>query len=327
MLRYVLKRLMYLVFVFFILSIILYGIFQMVPGDPAKMMVDPELAAKSPTRYEAAYQQAKKQLGLDKPIHERYAIWITNMLTGKFGYSSYYKKPVINVIQPVIFQTVRLNILNLILVFCITIPLGITTAVRKYTAYDNIVQVVTVVGVSMPMFILALVVIYFFAIKLPIFPISGVGTPGANFTGMAAILDYLKHVALPLMVMTISSLAGITRYVRGAMIEILRMDYIRTARAKGLREKAVIYSHAFRNALIPVVTIFTGWFISVFAGSIVIEGTFLLPGMGQLLISSLRQLDYAVVLTMNMFYILLALIGNLIMDLVYMLVDPRVKLS
>lgn len=327
MLRYILKRLMYVVFVFFILSIILFGIFQMVPGDPAKMMVDPELAGKDPARYQAAYEQARKELGIDKPVYIQYSVWITKMLTGDFGYSSNFRKPVVNIIKAPMLSTVRLNILNLILVFSITIPLGITTAVRKYSAYDNIVQVVTVVGVSMPMFILALVAIYFFAVKIPIFPISGMATPGSEYTGIRLIFDHLKHMALPLIVLTMSSLAGITRFVRGAMIEVLRMDFIRTARAKGLREKVVIYSHAFRNALIPVVTILTAWFIGIFGGSIVIEGTFIWPGMGQLLINSLRQMDFAVVLTMNMFYILLALLGNLIMDLSYMLVDPRVKLS
>ncbi len=327
MLRYILKRLMYLVFVFFILSIIMFGIFKMVPGDPAKMMIDPELAAKDPAKYQAAYEQAKKELGLDKPIYVQYAIWITKMLTGDFGYSVQYRMPVVNVIKAPMVATLKINIINLILVFAITIPLGIATAVRKNSILDNVVQVVTVVGVSLPMFIIALLGIYFFCVKIQIFPISGMETPGANFTGMAKVFDELKHMALPIIVMTLASLASITRYVRGAMIEVLRMDFIRTARAKGLREKVVIYSHAFRNALIPVVTIMTAWFVGIFGGSIVIESTFLYNGMGQVLITSLRQQDFAVVLTMNMFYVLLSLVGNLVMDLSYMLVDPRVKLS
>ncbi len=327
MLRYILKRLVYLVFVFFILSIIMFGIFKMVPGDPARMMIDPELASKDPAKYQAAYEQARKDLGLDKPIYVQYAVWITNMLTGDFGYSSQYRMQVNNVIKAPMVATVKINIINLILVFAITIPLGITTAVRKYSVYDNVVQIVTVVGVSLPMFIIALVGIYFFCVKIPLFPISGMSTPGANYTGIRMVLDELKHMALPVIVMTLASLASITRYVRGAMIEVLRMDFIRTARAKGLREKVVIYSHAFRNALIPVVTIMTAWFVGIFGGSIVIEGTFLWNGMGQLLITSLRQQDFAVVLTMNMFYVLLSLIGNLVMDLSYVLVDPRVKLS
>ena len=327
MLRYILKRLVYLVFVFFILSIIMFGIFKMVPGDPARMMVDPELASKDPAKYQAAYEQAQKELGLDKPIYVQYSIWITKMLTGDFGYSSQYRMPVINVIKAPMVATLKINLINLILVFAITIPLGITTAVRKGSIYDNVVQIVTVVGVSLPMFIIALVGIYFFCVKIQIFPISGMSTPGVNYTGMTKVLDELKHMALPVIVMTLASLASITRYVRGAMIEVLRMDFIRTARAKGLREKVVIYSHAFRNALIPVVTVMTAWFVGIFGGSIVIESTFLYNGMGQVLITSLRQQDFAVVLTMNMFYVLLSLVGNLIMDLSYMLVDPRVKLS
>ena len=140
-------------------------------------------------------------------------------------------------------------------------------------------------------------------------------------------LDGLKYMALPLFVMVFSSLGGITRYVRAAMIDALRMDYIRTARAKGVKEKVVIYSHAFRNALIPVVTILTGWFLSIFSGSVVIERIFLWNGMGKVMLDSLNQQDFAVVLAFQMFYVLLALAGNLIMDLAYCLVDPRVKLT
>ena len=140
-------------------------------------------------------------------------------------------------------------------------------------------------------------------------------------------MDKLYHMALPCIVMTFASLGSITRYVRAAMIDVLRQDYIRTARAKGLREKVVIYSHAFRNALIPIVTVLTGWVISVFAGSVVIETIFLWNGIGKVLYDALMQRDFMVVLAMQMFYVVLTLAGNLLMDLAYMLVDPRVKLN
>lgn len=327
MARYIIKRLLYCVFVFLILSVIVFGMYKMVPGDPASMMVDQNLLVKSPERYELAYKAARETLGLDKPVYIQYCKWMGNMLRGEFGYSSMYKKDVIQCVKAPMMSTIKLNVANLLLVFFITIPLGITTAVKKYTVYDNAVQIFTVVGISLPAFIVALVCIYFFCIKVEIFPISGMETAGSNFTGLKLAWDKLYHLLLPLIVMTISSLASITRYIRGAMIDVLRMDFIRTARAKGLREKVVIYSHAFRNALIPVVTIFTGWFISIFSGSVVIEQVFLYTGMGALTINALRQQDYAVCLAMNMFYILLGLAGNLIMDLGYMVVDPRVKLS
>ncbi|QSX04722.1 ABC transporter permease [Sedimentibacter sp. zth1] len=325
--KYIIKRLIYVAFVFFILSIILFGMYKLVPGDPAKMMVDQELAAKDPAKFEQAYQNARKTLGFDKPVYVQYCKWMGKMLTGNFGYSSIYRKDVAEVVKLPLLNTAKLNILNLILVFAITIPLGITTAIKRYSVYDNTVQVLTVIGISLPSFIIALVCIYFFAIKTPIFFISGMATAGADFHGIRLFWDKLHHMLLPLLVMTLFSLASITRYVRGAMIDVLRMDFIRTARAKGLREKVVIYSHAFRNALIPVVTIFTWWFVGIFGGSIIIEQIFLYNGMGQIMIQSLRNQDFALCLTMNMFYIILALAGNLIMDLSYLLVDPRVKLS
>lgn len=224
-------------------------------------------------------------------------------------------------------NTIKLNIYCLIFVFLITIPLGIATAVRKKSIFDNAVQVFSIIGYSLPGFIVALLFIYIFALQLKIFPISGVSTPGFTGTPWEMYLDELKYMALPLIVMVFSSLGGITRYVRAAMIDALRMDYIRTARAKGVKEKVVIYSHAFRNALIPVVTVLTGWFLSIFSGSVVIERIFLWNGMGKVMLDSLNQQDFAVVLAFQMFYVLLALAGNLIMDLAYCLVDPRVKLD
>jgi peptide/nickel transport system permease protein len=166
-----------------------------------------------------------------------------------------------------------------------------------------------------------------FAVKIRLFPISGVSSPGVTLEGWAYILDRAYYLVLPVTAMVFSSLAGIVRYVRATMIDTLTMDYIRTARAKGLREKVVIYSHAFRNAMIPFMTILISWFISIFSGSVVIENIFLYPGMGRIMLNSLMQQDFMVVLAMQMFYVVLSLAGYLIMDLAYVLVDPRVKLS
>lgn len=224
-------------------------------------------------------------------------------------------------------NTIMLNVWSLIPVFAITIPLGIATAVRRGSRFDSIVQVVTIIGYSLPFFVIALLFIFLFAVKIPIFPISGVQTPGFTGSSIQLFMNKLYHMALPLIVMVFTSLGGLTRYVRATMIEALRMDYIRTARSKGLTEKVVIYSHAFRNALIPFITIMTGWFISIFSGSVVIERTFLWNGMGKVIIDALNQQDFAVSLAMVMFYLILALVGNLLMDLSYGLADPRVKLD
>ncbi len=327
MLRYILRRLVYLVFVFILVSFILFGVFKLVPGDPATLMLEGERLTLEPEEYAIRYEQMREELGLDKNIIVQYVSWAGKMLQGDFGYSIVYRRDVNEVIGVPMWYTVRLNLVTMCLVFLITIPLGITTAVRKYTTYDNVVQVGSVIGYSIPSFIMALVFIVVFAVINPIFPISGSGTAGATFTGMEAFKDTLYHMALPVIVMTFGSLGAITRYVRGAMIEALQMDYIRTARAKGLKERVVIYVHAFRNSLIPLVTIITGWMISLFGGSVVIESIFNLNGMGRLLVSSLRQLDFYVSMAVQIFYVSLVLIGNLVMDIGYALVDPRVKLG
>ena len=268
MVRYLLRRLLYIVFVFLIVSILLFGIYKLMPGDPARMMLDSTIANTDPVRYQAMYEAARERHGLNDPIPIQYVKWIGNMLTGNFGYSMTYRMDVI-----------------------------------------------------------ALTLIFLLAVKLPLFPISGVSTAGFEGNAFEKALDVLYHMCLPLLVLVLSSIGGLTRYVRAAMIDALRMDYIRTARAKGLREKVVIYSHAFRNALIPIVTIITGWFVGVFGGSVVIETIFMWNGIGKVLIDALRQQDFPVVLAMQMFYVVLTLAGNLLMDLGYCLVDPRVKLD
>lgn len=325
--RYLLKRLLYIVFVFFIISILMFAIYKSMPGDPVDIMLGDSKTSMKPDAYQVLYDQTFQRLGLDKPLPVQYLSWMGNMLTGNFGYSTQYKKEVIQIISSPMTNTILLNVFTMIVVFLISIPLGIVTAVRKNGVFDKVVQVVTIVGYSIPSFIIALLAIFTFAVKIPIFPISGVKTAGLDAGGMQGILDMAWHMVLPVLVMSVSGIGGITRYVRASMIDVLRMDYIKTARAKGLREKTVIYIHAFRNALIPVVTITTWWIIGLFGGSIVIESVFLWPGLGKMLIDSLMQRDFAVVLTMQMFYVVLSLAGNVLMDIAYTLVDPRVRLE
>ena len=324
--RYLLKRFIYIIFVFFIISILMFFIYKIMPGDPVTMMLGDAKANMKPDAYQRLYEQTRESLGLNSPLYVQYIRWIGNMLTGNFGYSTQYKTDVINMIGTPMLNTVMLNLVSMLVTFLIAVPLGIATAVRRNTVFDKAVQVVTIVGYSLPSFIIALLAIFAFAVKIPIFPISGVRTAGFEGNSFQMALDTLWHMALPVIVMSISGIGSITRYVRAAMIDVLRMDYIKTARSKGLREKVVIYVHAFRNALIPVVTIATAWVVSLFGGSIVIENVFLWPGLGQTLINGLMQRDFSVVLTMQMFYVVLSLAGNVIMDIAYTIVDPRVRL-
>ena len=325
--RYLVKRFVYIVFVFFIISILMFFIYKSMPGDPVTMMLGESRNSMKPEAYQALYDRTRQELGLDKPLVIQYLIWIGNMLTGDFGYSTQYKRQVVDVIGTPMLNTLMLNALSMVVTFAVAIPLGIATAVRKNSVFDKFVQVITIVGYSLPSFIIALLFIFAFAVKIPIFPISGVRSAGFSGSGVELVLDTLWHMALPVIVLSISGIGSITRYVRAEMIDVLRMDYIKTARAKGLKEKTVIYMHAFRNALIPIVTIATAWVVTLFGGSVVIENVFLWPGLGQMLINGLLQRDFSIVLTMQMFYVVLSLTGNVIMDIAYTIVDPRVRLE
>ena len=322
--RWLVKRFIYIVFVFFVISILMFAIYKALPGDPVKMMMSDNV---KPEVYQQQYDTIRRQLGLDEPVPVQYVKWITNMLRGNFGYSTEYRRAVKDLIGVPMRNTVLLNLCSMIVVFLIAVPLGITQAVKKNSIFDKVIQVITIVGYSVPSFVIALLAIYVFAIRIPIFPISGVKTAGFDGTGIAAFFDSAKHMILPVFVMSVGGIGSIARYVRASMIDALRMDYIKTARSKGLREKVVIYVHAFRNALIPIVTVTTWWLIGLFGGSIVIETIFLWDGLGKMMISGLNQRDFSVVLAMQMFYVILSLLGKVIMDIAYTLVDPRVRLE
>ena len=335
--KYILKRILYLIVVFFIVSLLMYFLYNLIPSDPARNQLESLKSTLKPEVYQQMYADLRKQMGLDDPILIRYARWMglipdlngkfNGLLEGNFGFSEFFKKPVVDVIKEPMKTTIFINIFATILALGITIPLGIYCAVHKGSKFDNFTQVITIVGYSIPVYIIALIFIFIFAVILRWFPVSGMGTPGANYTGLRAMLDRLYYFALPLIVMTFGSLGGMTRYVRAAMIDALSMDHIKTARAKGVKEKAVIYSHAWRNALLPVITLIISWFLGIFSGSVVIENTFNINGMGSLYIKGLNNHDYELALAMQMFYTVVSLVGALIMDLSYGLVDPRVHVD
>ena len=337
MTKYVLKRIGYMILVFLIVSLLMYSIYNLIPTDPARAQLEGLKQTLKPEQYEARYQLLRRQMGLDDPLIVRYARWMgfapevngsfSGLLQGDFGYSQTFKQSVIDVLPPRMLNTVYLNIFSTILALVITIPLGIFCAVHKKGKFDNTVQVFTIIGYSIPVYIIALLFIWLFAVTLGWLPVSGIETPGNSYTGFRWFLDRVYYMILPVLVMTVGSLGGMTRYVRAAMIESLSMDYIRTARAKGLREKVVVYSHAWRNALLPVITVIIGWFISIFSGSLIIENMFSLNGMGQLYYKALTGNDYELALIIQMFYVVIALVGQLITDLSYGLVDPRIRVD
>lgn len=293
------------------------------PGDPVRAMLNPGLKAD---QYALAYEAMYLRLGLDKPLPVQYLVWMRNMFTGEFGYSSSYNRPVINVIGEPIRNSLLLNSFVIILQLAISIPVGIKCAVKRGKTFDKGWQVFSLITYSMPTFFLGLCLIYLFAIKLGWLPFGGM--PNSQLlSGMAYVRAWLRYLILPTVTLTIISLAGTIRYVRNAMIEALNQDYIRTARAKGLNEKVVIYSHAFRNALIPVSTIVVFTIFSLFSGSTITETIFGWHGIGKVLLVALNARDTMLIVTMNAFYALLSVIAVLLADIVYSLVDPRIKLQ
>ena len=336
--KYLLKRIVYLVIVFFFVSLMMYAIYNLIPSDPALVQMEPLRKSLKPDEWTRQYQELRQKLGLNDPLIVRYARWMgfirdmdgtfNGMLQGNFGYSISYKRNVTDIVGIPMQNSILLNLLSTIITLAITIPLGIYCAVHARKATDSTIQALTVVGYSLPTFLIGILFIYIFAVLLGWFPTGGAKTPGSTYTGVMEFLDRMHYLALPILVLVFTSLAGMTRTVRAAMMDTLSQDYIRTARAKGLKEKVVIYSHAWRNALLPVSTSIMGWMIGVFTGgSLVIENTFALNGTGRLYWSALTTTDYELVLAMQMFYTLVSLIGVLLTDLSYTLVDPRVRID
>ncbi|MBE6585142.1 MAG: ABC transporter permease [Ruminococcaceae bacterium] len=336
--KYVIKRIMFIILVFFILSFLLFMIYNMLPVDKAAEYARNDIQANKKLDYDERYEYWQEKLGTNGTKFERYLRWIgvypytdgsfNGMLQGNFGDSSEQGRPVIEMIKEPMKNTIFINIFATILALGITIPLGIFCAVKRGSKRDVAVQVGTIVGYSLPTFIIAIVFIWIFAIILGWFPVSGMQTANSlNWSPWAKFWDKMYHLSLPLIVMTFTSLGGMTRFVRASMIEALSMDCIRTARAKGLREKVVIYSHAWRNALLPITTLIIGWFLGIFGGSMMIENIFALNGIGKTYYDALTANDNEVVLALQMFYIIIALLGNLIIDIAYGLVDPRVRVN
>ena len=336
--KYVIKRVLYIMVVFLILSFLLFMIYNMLPVDKAAEAARNEITANKKLNYDERYEYWQNKYGTNGTKMERYLRWLglypfadgtfSGMLQGNFGQSTKFGQPVVDILVEPMKNTIFINIFSIILALGITIPLGIFCAVKRGSKRDVAVQVGTIVGYSLPTFIIAIVFIWLFAVILGWFPVSGMQTANSHdWTPMAKFWDKMYHLALPLIVMTFTSLGGMTRYVRAAMIEALSMDCIRTARAKGLKEKIVIYSHAWRNALLPVTTLVIGWFLSIFSGALMIERMFALNGMGKMYNDALTGHDNEVILALQMFYIIISLFGNLLIDLAYGFVDPRVRVN
>ena len=260
-------------------------------------------------------------------VFSGYLAWLGNMLRGDLGESFIYQKPVGTVIAENMWISFLISFVALILQFVIAIPMGITSATHQYSIRDYSVTVITMIGISLPSFFFAALLIKIFSSWLGWFPTSGLVSGTSASVGLAQGLDMLWHLVLPMTVLVVLSIGGLMRYTRTNMLEVLNSDYIRTARSKGLSEKKVIYVHAFRNTMIPLMTLLAGILPSLFGGAMITEEVFSIDGIGRLAYKALQQGDVPFIMGYNMFLAVLTVIGTLFSDIMYAVVDPRVKLS
>lgn len=334
MTEYVFKRILIFIPTLIAVTFITFLISHLAPGDPTELKVgvsqeSMKTDAKSNLNQEAK-DYYKRKWGLDKPIYTQYWIWVSNMVQGDFGTSFVDNRPVIQKILERIPVTLSIAIIVIFLEYIIAIPIGIYSAAKQYSFWDRTSTVVLFVLYSLPSFWIATMAIIFLANVeyLKIFPTSGLTTLGSeNWTFLARAWDRVIHLILPVMCYAYPSFAFLSRQMRGSMLEVIRQDYIRTARAKGLQEKKVVLKHALRNSLIPIITLFGGIFPALVGGSVIIETIFSIPGVGQLAYQAIIARDYPLVMAELVISALLTVVGLLIVDILYAFVDPRIAFT
>jgi peptide/nickel transport system permease protein len=263
---------------------------------------------------------------LDIPWYERFVNYVGEAFQGNLGYSNTHKKPVTEVIGNYVGPTLLLALISLGISIIIGIPAGIVSATKQYTFFDNVLTVISFIGISIPSFFFGLILLKAFAVDNQIFPLFGLKNPLLMSTNpMDKILDIAWHLVLPSIVLGLSSTASFMRYTRSSMLEVIKQDYIRTARAKGLKEKTVIYRHAFRNGIIPIITLLGFWIPSLLSGAVVTETIFALPGLGKISVEAAMTRNYPLILGINSMLAILTLIGALVADLLYAMADPRIR--
>ncbi len=315
MTRYLLDRLVQSAAVLLLMSFLVYSLIGLMPGDPVDLMVsaDPNVTSQDAARLRELY-------GLDRPLLERYADWLGTAVRGDLGYSRLHARPVLEVLGPALGNTAVLLGLSFALSVALGLALGLVAALRPYSGTDYAINLLAFAGISVPPFWLGLLLIILFAVVLGVLPAGGVPTDAE-----AGLWEHCRALILPVANLTLASVGGYTRFVRASMIETLRQDYVRTARAKGVGRARVVLVHALRNALIPVVTIVALNFGALFSGALITETIFAYPGMGKLIYDAIMGNDFNLALVALLFATLLTLAGNLLADLVYAWLDPRIS--
>jgi peptide/nickel transport system permease protein len=323
MLIYIIKRTLLMVPILFGITVLSFGVMRLAPGGPAEAQMEFSARASAEAR-----ERLRKLYGADQPFYKQYATWLKKFMTLDFGEAFADGRKVKDKILERLPITLTINILSLGLVLLIAIPIGIMSATKQYSLLDRFTTVFVFVGFSTPSFWLALLLIYLLGVQWGVLPISGIQS--LDVTGLSRwdwLMDRAHHLVLPVFVSAFGGLAGFSRYMRNNMLEVMRQDYIRTARAKGLPEKTVIYKHALRNALMPVITILGLALPGIIGGSVIMEQVFGIPGMGQLLYQSVFSRDYNLAMGILVPAAFLTMLGNFLADIAYAFTDPRIRLQ
>lgn len=309
--------------VLFGITVISFIVIHLAPGEPAgvEMQLNPKVSAEARLKLRQYY-------GLDKPLYEQYYLWLKRFVKLDFGESfSSDHRPVIDKIKERLPVTILINLLSILIIFVVAIPVGVFSALYKDTFLERITTFVVYFGFAIPGFWLALLLMYIFGLRLDILPISGITSVIMPETLFGRIIDVAKHLVIPVFVSAFAGLAGLSRYVKANMSEALSQEYIITARSKGLSERRVLYVHALKNALLPVVTILGLSVPELIGGSVIFESIFAIPGMGQLFYQSAMMRDYPTIMGILTIGAILTLLGNLIADVSYALIDPRIRIA
>ena len=332
MTAYLVKRLLQVIPTLFGITLITFVIIQLAPGNPAtlKLQMAGEGQMGQSGMSEQIVEQTKKLYGLDKPIPIQYLLWVKRVATFDFGTSFKDHREVMDKIAERLPVTIQLNVISIVLVYLIAIPFGIYSATHPESKSDKLLTLFFFFLYSLPSFWVAVLLMMFFGGGdfLDIFPVYGISSIGAeSWPWLYWVMDRIWHLVLPVICLTYGGLAYLSRLTRAGMLEVIREDYVRTARAKGLSERVVIFKHAFRNALLPLITLLAFLLPAMFGGSVIIESIFSIPGMGQLGFEAVLSRDYPVIMAITTISALLTLIGLLVSDILYAVLDPRIKLE
>jgi peptide/nickel transport system permease protein len=320
--RYLASRAVEIVITLVIMSFVVYLLIGLMPGDPIDMMIsgNPKMTSEDAKRLRTLY-------GVDRPLLERYLAWAHQVLTGNFGYSRSLNRPVLAVLWPRLVNTLELAGAAFVISTAIALPLGVWAAARPRSKADHLINLFCFAGISTPTFWLALLLISLFAVKLGWLPAGGMADPRVGTSTLAAVGQNIRFAILPVATLALIQLGVYTRFMRGAMIEVLRQDYVRTARAKGASERGVLMGHAFVNALAPVLVILGLSFGGLFSGALITETMFAWPGMGAMIYQAIQTNDFNLALVGLLFATFTTIVGNLLADLVLVAVDPRVSIA